>query len=59
MHLLNDHDVPIGFGMSLSQNLDALNTFSNLSDAEKQQIIQQAKNAKTKEDMERIIHTMS
>lgn len=43
-------DLPLGLMMQLGQDLDAMNTFSNLSDSEKAQMIEFIKGATTGDD---------
>ena len=44
-------EVPIGFGMHLAQNLDAMTTFANLDKKEKEEVVSHAKNISSKEEM--------
>ena len=52
MSYLNDDAVPIGFGMALAQNVNAMKEFSGLTEAEKEEILNRARDAKSREDME-------
>lgn len=51
--------LPVGFGMGLAMNRQALEGFSNLTEAEKEQIIFKCKDAKSKEEMDRIISSLT
>lgn len=58
MSLLNDDAVPIGFGMALAQNLNAMKSYSGMSEAEKEEILNRARDAKSRDEMESLIHSM-
>ena len=45
-------DVPMGLGMALMQNKPAMDYFSSLSDAAKQQIIEHTHSISSKEEMQ-------
>lgn len=49
-------DLPLGLMMQLGQDLEAMNTFSNLSDSEKEQMIDYIKGATTGDDAKARIH---
>ena len=51
MSLLYDHSFPIGFGMALAQNLDAMNYFASLDNQAKQSVIDQSHQMHSKEEM--------
>lgn len=36
---MNNSELPLGFGLALAQNTEAMEKFSNLSEAQKQEII--------------------
>ena len=50
-----EEELPIGFSMELAKHLEILNKFSNLSDAEQKTIIENARQMKTKEDMQNYV----
>lgn len=50
--------LPIGLGMGLAMNRQALERFSNLTEAEKEQVIFKCKDAKSKEEMDKIIASL-
>ena len=58
MSYLNDDAVPIGFGMALAQNVNAMKEFSGLTEAEKEEILNQARDAKSREDMESLVNRL-
>ncbi len=50
--------IPIGFGMGLAMNREALEGYSRLTEAEKEQIIFKCRDAKSKEEMDKIISSL-
>lgn len=51
-------EVPIGFGMALAQNEEAMNKFAMMTKQEKQAIWKKARNAQSEEDMNRIVSSI-
>ena len=49
------YQVPIGFGMALARNPQALNAYSAMTDEQKQAILNQARNARSEQEMNRIV----
>lgn len=52
-------EVPLGFGIALAQDLAALNAFSALDNTRKQQIIENAGNIQSKEEMQIYVDSLS
>ena len=50
--------IPIGFGMALSQNPDAMHVFANLPEAQRQQIIEGTHAVKSKEEMQKYVNDL-
>jgi uncharacterized protein YdeI (YjbR/CyaY-like superfamily) len=50
------YQVPIGFGMALARNPKALNAYSAMTEDQKQAIISQAHNARSEQEMSRIVN---
>lgn len=50
--------LPIGLGMGLAMNGRAMDGFGAMTEAEKEKIILQAKDARSKKEMDRIISTL-
>lgn len=48
-------ELPLGFGMALAQNEEAMRKFETLSEAEKQSILRQAHNVSSKREMQRLV----
>lgn len=55
MSILNDDAVPIGFGMALAQNMAAMEHYSEMTEAEKEDILNRARDAKSKSEMDSIV----
>ena len=47
--------LPIGFGMALAMNPPAFNAYSNLTEEEKDALIQRAHHASSQEEMHEIV----
>ena len=48
-------NIPIGFGMALAMNPPAFNAYSNLTEEEKDALIQRAHHASSQEEMHEIV----
>ncbi len=48
-------EVPVGFGMALAQNEEAMNAFAMMTVEQKQQVWDQARKARSKAEMHRIV----
>lgn len=55
----NSSDLPMGFGMALAQNLEAMERFSNMSDEEKRLIIEGTHNIDSKVEMRRYVNSLA
>ncbi|HAU87416.1 MAG TPA: hypothetical protein DCW90_18610 [Lachnospiraceae bacterium] len=55
MSLLDDHNIPIGFGMALAQDLNAMNHFANMDNATKQTVIEHAHHIHSREEMREFV----
>lgn len=53
------YKVPIGFGMALAMNPNALNAYSAMTEEQKQAILNQAHNARSETEMHRIVDTIA
>lgn len=51
--------VPVGFGMALAMNQEALDNYSKLKEAEKEQVIARSRDAKSKQEMEEIVNSIT
>ena len=45
------YQVPIGFGLALSANTAAMNRYAHLTEAEKQEILNKARNVRSEMEM--------
>lgn len=52
------YKVPIGFGMALAMNPEALNAYSTMNEAEKQKILNRAHNAGSEREMHQIVNSI-
>lgn len=50
--------MPVGFSMALAMNQRAMKRYSDLTEAEKEKIILQCKDAKSKEEMDKIVNSL-
>ncbi len=48
-------DLPLGFGMALAQNEAAMHQFERLNETEKQAVLHQVHNVRSKEEMRRLV----
>ena len=52
-------EMPIGFGMALAQNPDAMQKFALLGEDEKKQIINEVHSVKSKEEMHEYVNKLN
>lgn len=52
-------ELPIGLGMSLAMNAEAMNGYAGLTEAQKEQVILRCKDAKTREQMQEIVDSLA
>lgn len=55
----NNSDIPIGLGMALAQDIDAMKYFSSMSTEQQKEIINQAKNIRSKQEMHQFVEQLS
>lgn len=51
--------VPIGFGMALAMNEPAMQAYAAMTEQQKQAILVQAHNARSKREMQRIVESLA
>lgn len=51
--------VPLGFGMALAMNEKALDGYAKMTEAEKEELINRSRDAKTKTEMEKIVNSIA
>lgn len=49
------HSVPLGFGMALAQNEQAVNAYAMMTREQKNAVLAKAHQAKTKQEMQQIV----
>lgn len=52
---MNLDKVPMGFGMALSMNPTALHAYGTMTEEERQKILKEAQNAKSREEMHSLV----
>lgn len=56
---MKSEDMPLGLGMALAQNTEAMKKFSNLSEKEKQIIIEGTHSISSKTEMHRYVNNIA
>lgn len=51
-------DVPLGFGFALATNEDAMKNYASLSETEREHLIMRCKDARSKEEMQKIVDSL-
>ena len=51
-------EVPMGFGMALAMNEPALNAYAAMTEQQKQAVLTKAHNARSREEMQRIVESL-
>ena len=54
----NGPELPIGFGMALAQNPNAMDVFSGLSPAERQRVLDKSRRIRSKEEMRSYVDSL-
>lgn len=54
-NIINNSDIPMGFSMALSRNLDAMSYFSSIPAEKQQEIINGTHNIKSKQEMKEYV----
>ena len=52
-------EIPLGLGMALAQNSDAMKHFANLSEQEKQNVIDRTHQIGSKEEMQQFVDSLA
>lgn len=55
---MTNMELPLGFGMALAQNEAAMKKFESMTDSEKQAILQQTHNVRSKREMQQLIASL-
>lgn len=56
--MIHNEELPIGFTMALAQHSDILNQFAGLSDSEQKDVIEGAKQVKSRDEMQRYVESI-
>ena len=56
--MINNEELPIGFTMELAKHSDALIRFSGMTKDEQHEIIVQARNASSREEMRHLVESI-
>jgi|GEM_PF-313240 len=59
MSIYNDQEIPVGLGMALAQNLDAMEVFNSMDDGSRQNVIERARHVKSKQEMESMVYELN
>lgn len=59
MIILSEIDLPLGFGMALSQNEKAMKKFELLSEKEKRALIEQTHTVNSKSEMQSFVNNLT
>ena len=52
------YKVPLGFGMALAMNANAMNAYSGLTEMQKQAILDKAQKASSQQEMHEIVNSI-
>lgn len=55
---MSNIELPLGFGMALAQNEAAMKKFESMTESEKQAILQQTHNVRSKREMQQLIASL-
>lgn len=53
------NNLPVGFLMGMAMHEDALEAYSRLTEAEKEKVLNECRDAKSKSDMDRVIDRLT
>ncbi len=53
------YKVPLGFGMALVRNFDAMNRYSAMTEEQKKAILERAHNAGSEQEMNQIVNSLT
>lgn len=55
---MEQYEMPVGFEMALARNFDAMQKFENLSETQKQDILEGTHSVQSKEKMRRYVNSI-
>ena len=53
------YQVPLGFGMALARNFNAMNAYSAMTDDQKRAVLERAHNARSDKEMRGIVDSLA
>ena len=53
------YQVPLGFGMALARNFNAMNAYSAMTDDQKKAVLERAHNARSEKEMSGIVDSLA
>ena len=57
-NFLDGPDIPLGFGMALAQNPDAMDVFSGLTEPQRKQVLDKSRRVRSKEEMRSYVDSL-
>lgn len=58
-NIMSREDMPLGLGMALSKNVEAMNYFSGLSNAKQNSIIEHTHSIRSKQEMQQYVNSLT
>ena len=56
--MMDFYKVPLGFGMALAMNANAMNAYSGMTEMQKQAILDRAHQARSQQEMHEIVNSI-
>lgn len=53
------YKVPVGFGMALAMNQPAMNAYAAMTEAQKQEVLNKAHNARSEKEMHNLVASLA
>ncbi len=57
-NFVNGEEIPLGFGMALAQNPEAMDVFSSLTQQQRRQVLDKTRNIRSKEEMRSYVDSL-
>ncbi len=57
--MMDFYKVPIGFGMALAMNFNAMNVYSAMTEEQKQAVLNKAHNVRSEKEMHDIVNSLA
>lgn len=52
------HELPLGFGMALAQNSQAMKIFADMSEGEQREVLEKAHHVNSKQEMQALVQSL-